>query len=332
MIAAAIATATATVGGPAAAQDTVLRIGTFAPGSAQFVVHNAIANAVNNHVDGISMEVSSEGAATQQMLLLANGELDFSLTSLISLRLIHNQRGPFQDLINGPELAPRIQTIFSHPVGARHFVVHADSGIENFADIAGHKVFLGPPAGGAVRLTAGIVRSQAGLEAGTDFEQISLGWGPAIQAFRDREIDVLAIPGNAPDPRVLDMAQAGALRLLSVEENDTTADILRNPINVLTHVSPSVYGDRVVNDGDIIMFNALVNVAVRADLDEETVYRVVKAFWENIEEAWALAPWMEGNVNLDTALDIVPGTLHPGAVRYYREIGLDIPASLPVGG
>ncbi len=326
---AAVATIAAS---PAAAQDRILKIATFAPGSAQFIIHNAIANAVNNHVDGTSMEVSATGAATQHMVQVANGEIDFSLTSLISLRLMSGQRGPFQNLSNGAELAPKLLSIMAHPIGARHFVVYADSGINSFADIADKKVFLGPPAGTAVSQTSAIIMSQAGLEAGADFEQISLGWGPAVQAFQDRQLDVLAIPGNVPDPRILNMIQTNDLRLLSVEENDATAGILRNPINFLTTTSSADYGSGIKNDGDIVMFNAVVNVAVRADLDEETVYQVVKAFWENIDDAWALAPWMEGNVNLESALSVIPGGLHPGAERYYREIGLDIPNALPIGG
>ena len=61
------------------------------------------------------------------------------------------------------------------------------------------------------------------------------------------------------------------------------------------------------------------------DLDEEVVYQVTKAIWENVEELHEAAAWMKDTVSLDKALDFIPSRLHPGAERYYREIGMTIP-------
>jgi len=65
-----------------------------------------------------------------------------------------------------------------------------------------------------------------------------------------------------------------------------------------------------------------VGIGVRADLDDNTVYRVTKAFWDNIEQVTSEAPWAE-------ALDVGFAAskrglmeLHPGAARYYREVGV----------
>ena len=58
---------------------------------------------------------------------------------------------------------------------------------------------------------------------------------------------------------------------------------------------------------------------------------MTKAFWSHIDEVHAAAPWMKRAVNLTAALEVVPGKLHPGAEKYYREIGLKIPKAYQPG-
>jgi hypothetical protein len=65
----------------------------------------------------------------------------------------------------------------------------------------------------------------------------------------------------------------------------------------------------------------------RADLPDDLVYQLVKAVFENQPRLVKIHPaareTLPQNVDRDTFLP-----LHPGAVRYYREIGINIPASL----
>jgi TRAP-type uncharacterized transport system substrate-binding protein len=57
----------------------------------------------------------------------------------------------------------------------------------------------------------------------------------------------------------------------------------------------------------------------------DLVYKMTKAFWEHVDEAHAMAPWMKTAVVRQKALDALAGDLHPGAEKYYREIGMKIP-------
>ena len=68
-----------------------------------------------------------------------------------------------------------------------------------------------------------------------------------------------------------------------------------------------------------------------ADMPDDVVYKVTKAFWENVSEAHASAVWMKNAVNLKVALVVVPHGLHPGAARYYKEKGLKVPATYQLG-
>jgi hypothetical protein len=66
---------------------------------------------------------------------------------------------------------------------------------------------------------------------------------------------------------------------------------------------------------------------VRADVPEETVYQITKSMWENLsalQEIHGATNDMKPNL----ALKGLGAPLHPGAARYYREQGLDIPEHL----
>ncbi len=119
------------------------------------------------------------------------------------------------------------------------------------------------------------------------------------------------------------------LRFLGVDK--TTAD---NPTDAIKKATPpgryvdvvkaGTYGDGQVNETDVYTLAATVGVAVRKDISDEAVSEVTKAFWEGLEGIRAEAPWVD-NITLDYAVQEGPLKLHPGALKYYEEIGLTIP-------
>ena len=63
--------------------------------------------------------------------------------------------------------------------------------------------------------------------------------------------------------------------------------------------------------------------AVDADVDEEVIYQVTKALWNNVNLARIhLAHAKAKNITLETALDGISIPLHPGAEKFYKEVGL----------
>jgi TRAP transporter TAXI family solute receptor len=68
-------------------------------------------------------------------------------------------------------------------------------------------------------------------------------------------------------------------------------------------------------------------LAVNASVDEEHVYMLTKTMYENLPFLQAIHPATKAMV-IGSALAGLPAPLHPGAARYYTEVGLDIPANL----
>lgn len=310
----------------AAQAGELYRMGSLAPGMSPFTINTAFANIVNKHVADVELRVSATGTGMGHQLLAARGEMDFFMTSPIGQWLMERQIGPFRKLKNGRELSARLRNIFTYEIGPYHYVTYADSGIAKMADLEGRKVFVGPPGGAATGVVAQMIENQTGLIAGEDFTRVNLGWSAAIQAFQDRKFDVLVFPTNAPSPALQQIALSARLRLLPVDLSRQTG-LLRTPGRTIRDIDPGVYGRNMVNTEPVPALGAMVGIGVRADMPEEMVYRITRAFWENIAEVHAAAVWMKNTVNLKVALAVSPFGMHPGAARYYREKGLEIPES-----
>ena len=68
-------------------------------------------------------------------------------------------------------------------------------------------------------------------------------------------------------------------------------------------------------------------LAVRADVPDDAVYEITRSIWENLSALHEIHKATR-EMSLDKALDGLGAPLHPGAARYYREKGLEIPQAL----
>ena len=304
-------------------QADLYRVTSIAPGMSPFVVNTAIAKVVGKHVPGVDMQVRATGAATRHIVEAAQGKVDFLFSSSIINLLMMKNLGPYKNMENAPELEKNIGMIFSYQIGPYHYITRADSGIEKLEDIAGRKVFAGPPGGAAKRVCLGNIKDASGLVGGKDFEAVDFGFDAAIQAFQDDKIDVIVLSTNVPSSSVSQFALTKKIRLIDIDVTKLKINpLIGRTINV---IAPDAYGDNQVNTSPTRTHGALVNFSARMDLDEEVVYQVTKAIWEHVDELHEAAAWMKDTVSLENALELIPMRLHPGAERYYREIGMAIP-------
>lgn len=312
------------------AQAAELKMATIAPGTSAYLVMSTMASIVNGAQDEHDITVDATGAATRHIVDMAKGDLDMVMTSPTVYFLMKNGKAMYQKLEEAPELAKNARLMFWFPYGQYHVLTYAEDGMSSLEDIRGRTVFLGPPGGGAWNAAKGWVEAQTGMVPGDDFENFKASWSSAFQAFQDRQLDVYINGGIAPFPQVEQLAATSELRILgpTCDEFEAQSDEMKEPTKGLGRevgVIPSgIYGDNVLNEEDVCTLGAVVGVTVRADLDAETVYEVTRTFWEGADEMRDSAPWL-ADVTLDYAVREGGMNLHPGAQRYYEELGIEIP-------
>ncbi|MDJ0827832.1 MAG: TAXI family TRAP transporter solute-binding subunit [Rhodobacter sp.] len=308
---------------PAAlAQDTTLKMATIAPSLGQAVTMATFANVVNDNVEGLEIEVSGGGAATLHMMEVARGNLDMSMTSPVVYNLMAAGKAMYAKETEAPELAKNLQLLMWFPYGQYHFAVRADSDIELLDDIEGASVFLGPQGGGAYNAARGWVEATTGLVAGEDYEAIKANWQTGFQAFLDGKIDVYVNGCLDPCGQFIQFTETESLRFIGPESHEGEAvNAYLGKWRYRAEVPAGMY-DGQANDAPVMSFDTAVGIAVRADLDEDAVYRITKAFWDNLAQVTSQAPWAKA-LSIDFAAS-KRGLmeLHPGAARYYREAGV----------
>jgi TRAP transporter TAXI family solute receptor len=289
------------------------------------------ADIIGKKLGDVEIRIRAEGAATRHAIDAARGETDFFLTSPIIQELMLSRKGMYEKVKGAPEMAQKLRSILMFDIGLYHITVYEESGIRTMMDIKGKKVFLGPPGGAALRVAKIFTKAATGYEPGKDFDVVKLGWEAAAAAFSDKRIDVYISPTIAPSPIIQKIAETNRIRFLTLEdtvfETEAAKALFRRPGRTRGFIDVGTYGKNQMNTEPVQSTGAIVGIATREGMPDDIIYRMTKAFWEGVREMRNSAPWLR-SIDRSRALDFANVPLHPGALKYYREIGLIVPPQL----
>jgi hypothetical protein len=305
------------------------RMSTLGPGTSPYMVMTHFANKVNSKLDDYSIIVNATGVAPKHALDTAKGRGEFFMTSPNIHHLMKTGDGMFKKIEDAPELSENLRAVFMFPMGLYHIVTYADSGIMSLQDIKGKRVFAGPPGGVARRTGETIIKAATGYEAGKDYTSVKLGFDSAAQAFQDGNIDVYFNSTVAPSPVVSQIALTNKVRFLGLdleafESNETLKKLTQIPGYGVKTLAADAYGENQVNETPVYTIGSTIGIATHKDMPEEVIYNITKAYWEGLEDEKGSTPWLR-NMSLDGVFADMNMPMHPGAARYFREIGLDVP-------
>lgn len=304
-----------------------LRMSTLGPGTSPYVVMNTFANIINEKLPAYSIQVNATGAATRHAVETAMDKSQFFMSSPNLHHLMKTETGPFAKAKGVGKQSEKLRAIFNFPMGYYHIATFANSGIEEFKDLKDKRVFLGPPGGVAYQTSRMIIEAMTGFKPDEDYKVVSLGWDAAAQSFQDGHIDVYFNPTLPPSPAISQVVMTNSIRLLGLPQDTSNISglqaLIQRPGYRLGKITAGVYGENQVTAGDISTVSVTVGIVTNQDVSEDTIYKMTKTFWENIGQR-AEQTKLLGNITLDNALVDLNLPLHPGAARYYREIGIEI--------
>ncbi|MCB1382660.1 MAG: TAXI family TRAP transporter solute-binding subunit [Notoacmeibacter sp.] len=298
-----------------------LKMATIEPSLGQAITMATFANVVNAHVDGIDIEVAGGGAATVHQIETAKGNLDMYMASPTIFQFISKGAAMYKNESDAPQLAKNLALIMWFPYGQYHYAVRGDSDIQLLDDLQGATVFLGPAGGGAFNAAAGWIEATTGLKVGRDYEAITANWATGFQAFQDGKVDMYVNGCIDPCQQFIQFTETESIRFIGPESDQGEAvDKFLGKFRYRAEIPAGQYKNQV-NKEPVKSNDTAVGIGVRADLDEETVYKITKAFWDNAATITSDAPWAKA-LSIEYAVQsLADMPLHPGAARYYREVG-----------
>lgn len=203
-----------------------------------------------------------------------------------------------------------IRALFPIPSLTMHFVMSADSGVTDLMGMEGKTILLGKGSFGA---TEGEKYLELfGLADTVNVADAELS--NAVAALKNGQIDGFVTAGSWPAPNVIEAAASTPVTILSLSD-DQIAQTKRTMLTI-----PA--GTYTGQDADITTTSLPVVAYTTTAMEDETAYQLTKTFWESKARLSDTSPWWKG---VDKALlATINGQIHPGAVRYYTEAGIDL--------
>lgn len=241
------------------------------------------------------------------------GDLDFGIVqSDIQYSAL---RGVNQFYDSGPN--PELRSVFS--LHAEDFTVVArPSDIRRFDDLVGQRVNVGNPGSGH-RATLNAL-----LKAKGETEQIfsiasELKPEDMTRVLCQGKLDAFFYVVGHPSAAIDDATRRCGAHLVDVTGPSVAKLIRQAPYYSVTTIPGGMYAN---TPGETHTFGVRATLMTRADVDAASVYQLVKAVFENLDAFRQAHPSLSGVTPVSMVEEGLTAPLHPGALRYYEEVGL----------
>ena len=301
--------------GAAHADDRKLLIGTTSSSSSHYGYFVAVSQIINQKVKGVASSVVETGATMDNLRRMERKQVDFGLATT---NVLHHANAGTGDFAGKPS---KSLLLWVYSVAPQNVVVRKDAGINTLSGLNGRKFNTGLKGSATEKTTDAVF---ALLNIKPDVVRGSTG----------------EITASVKDNRVVGYVKSGA----GIKLDASTREIATfTPVVVLglnaeqkAEIAKAMPELSIVDvpagaGTDIPAYTTWgfgVAAAAGPELDEATAYAIVKAVSEDKEAQAAAFGEMAGVDIAETTLKYATSPLHPGAVRYFQERGLTVPAHL----
>jgi TRAP transporter TAXI family solute receptor len=326
---AAVALLFGSIGTVQAAEERSYLMATASTGGTYYPVGVALATLVKvklQPTQKIGMSAISSAGSGENIKLLRDNEVQFAILQGLYGAYAWKGTGPIES--EGPQKNLRSVTMLWQNV--EHFAVNkkfAKTGTaSDFLGMKGETLSLGAKNSGTLGSNTVLLTN-----LGADVEQgyynlIYVGYGPSADAMQNGQAAGMSIPAGVPAGAITKaMANMGS-DLVVVDFTDEQLTKADGGMELWTRfvIPAETYPGQTKEINTIAQPNFLT---VRADVDEDAVYQITKTIYENLPFLNAIHGATKA-MAIEKAIAGLPMPLHPGAAKYYQEVGIKIPARL----
>ena len=312
----AIAAVTAGVFMSGAAQaESFVTIGTGGQTGVYYAVGQSICKLVNRGGDehGIKCTAPSTGGSVANLNAINAGEMDMGVAQSDWQYHAYNGTSKFEDQGANGEL----RAVFSVHPEPFTVIARSDAGIESFADLKGKRVNIGNPGSGQ-RGTMEVVMEKTGMTM-DDFKLASeLKSSEQSAAMCDNNVDAIIFTVGHPNGSIKEATTSCDAKLIPVTGAEIDALVGDNDYYAKAVIPGGMYNG---SDADTETFGVGATFVSSTNTDEETIYQIVKAVFENFDRFKKLHPAFANLKEEDMIVNNLSAPLHDGAAKYYKEKG-----------
>lgn len=260
---------------------------------------------------------------------LAQGQVDIVAIGAPHYRDATQRGGKFKK--DPEEFIPKykdMSALFAIRTSAAQYIARTDSGVTNIPEFKGKTLAIGRPGGNAGRVTTALFKAHGiDLTAG-DADGQYLKYGPALEQMANGNMDATLVWGGLPHAAVENASRQMKLRFVSPDPKmlmDFRSNITNGDFYVFQRVPKetikSAYGGRVESARDAYFWTFPFMMVVRNDMPADVAYDITKTIWDNIADVNKTSAALS-LITIDGATDSLSADLHPGAMKYFKEVGV----------
>ena len=295
-----------------AAEKVFLTLASGSPGGAYYPLGGGMAVVIQKTVEGFRCAAESTGASVENSRLVGNGDSDMGMVMGSVGYNASQGKAPF-------EKKYEVVSLFQMYPAPQHLVTTAQSGIKKIADLKGKRVSIDVPGSGCSTMSK-IILEEAGFNLEKDLKIANLSQTESVQALKDGVIDATFFNFAYPGSAVMDLAATRDIVLVPVEQKLLDQILKKHPYYVKIVIPGKTYAKV---DNDVLCLGDSNVMIANKKMKDDVAYKIVKAIYTNVNEGqWALKNVhpIAAQLTPQNAVNS-PLPFHPGAVKYFKEIG-----------
>lgn len=271
----------------------------------------ALSQIYNKYIPDAKSTAQVTKASAENMNLLEAGraELAFALADTVADAYTGNAEAGFKAPLT------KLRGISGTYNNYIQIVANADSGIKTLADLKGKRISVGAARSGT-ELNARAVLKAAGLTY-ADFEKVEyLPFGESVELMKNRQLDVTLQSAGLGVSSIRDLATSVKIAVIAIPP-EVVAKI-GNAAYLDATIPANTYEGQTEDTPTAAVPNFLVS---QSGVSDDLAYQMTKVLYEHLDTLASTHNAAKA-IKLENALKGMPVPLHPGAERYYKEVGL----------
>ena len=291
-----------------------IRIGSGSLGGVSYMIGSAVANSIKEEFPDVNITVEETKASFHNITLVNAKEVEIGTTCTDATWEAWYGGSAFE----GQKLRNFGAILLSMPAPLM-FVTLRGSGINSLADYNNQR-YGAIGKGGSVAIFLDKVFKALDINV----TSVYLNIGDSVQALKNGFIKGLTLAH--PATAIQELALVGDVKWLQITKEEGEKILQSHPEYSYPLIVPAGYYKG--QDEDLILAGLYNSIIVRDDLPEDLVYSIVEALFKHIDVIKATCPLMaQGMLPLEN-VKLLTTPLHPGALKYYKEAGIEIPEKL----
>lgn len=280
-----------------------------------------LSGVLESNVDDLSVSVESTGASVENLRLVDSGSADLAITQGDSAGQAYEGIVDFDgEPVEVSTLAVLYPNVY-HTVTLEG--IQSNLGLECISDLEGTRFSVGDIGSGNETSTNQMFES-LGMDVEEDINRSQLGYAETADALSSGGLDAGSWMVGEGHAGINELAATEDIAIVPVCDDELEA-ILDGPGGYTEHIVEG--GTYPGVDEDIQTFAVWNVLVVPADFNEEQAYEITAAMYENVEELSGAYEQLTEYLTHENILNS-PTPIHPGAVQYFEENGVDIPDEL----